>query len=400
MKKEICVFDIMDFQEQYKRDKKNQMMEKKIKNLGIKKASANENEISNIRFAFNIEVPDVKIYHQFDSHQCNIYAFLRVVKDILRKNTDLDIDHLNLSANYINFYDKLEKINVLFNVLLCDDKLSYDKINDSVNRYIGSFGTFHFCREIVNKYGLVISQEMSEVNEQYDDALTIELLKDKLKADAYLLMQMDGKEDRKEKKKELMYEAFQFLSKVYGLPPICFEFRGESITPLQFKEKYLKNDLEDYVTVTSFNQETFLRSYAFIPNIYLHEREEIVHLSLKQFKDAVIRQLKDGISVWFSAEETKTLDYDDNILDDKIYALNDLLNIKNLSKNQKIALDMINYDHAMCITGALVQEGNVVQFKVDNSFGRHGKYKGQLIMTNSFFENCVITGVIHRKYLK
>ncbi len=65
-----------------------------------------------------------------------------------------------------------------------------------------------------------------------------------------------------------------------------------------------------------------------------------------------------------------------------------------------MVLDLINYDHAMCITGALIEENSIKQFKVDNSFGRHGNYKGQLIMTPSFLENCVITLVINKKYLE
>lgn len=113
----------------------------------------------------------------------------------------------------------------------------------------------------------------------------------------------------------------------------------------------------------------------------------------------VINQLKDGIGVWFSAEESKTLDYDANILDPNIYKYNELLNINNLSRDNSLLLDLINYDHAMCITGALVLKGNIKQFKVDNSFGEHGIYKGQLIMTNPFFDNCIGTIVLDKKYL-
>ncbi len=64
-----------------------------------------------------------------------------------------------------------------------------------------------------------------------------------------------------------------------------------------------------------------------------------------------------------------------------------------------MSLDLIDYDHAMCITGALVEGKNIKQFKVDNSFGKHGNYKGQLIMTPSFLDNCVITTIINKKYI-
>ena len=78
-------------------------------------------------------------------------------------------------------------------------------------------------------------------------------------------------------------------------------------------------------------------------------------MSIDQIKESIIRQLSDGISVWFSAEESTKFNYKDNILDDNLYDLNKLLNIKKVSKNKRMSLDLIDYDHAMCITGALVE---------------------------------------------
>lgn len=400
MKSEINMEDIIEFQQRYRENEENIKIEKKIKKYGIMRASTDKGRKSKFKFKFNIEIPPTKMHNQLDSHQCNIYAFLRVVKDTIRKNTDLNVDNLDLSANYISFYDKLEKANVLYNEFINSKNLSLEEINLKTNYYIGSFGTFHFCREIVNKYGLVTSNAMNEVNSTYNDSLTIELLRYKIKCDAMSLIDIKSAEEKLEKKKELMYEVFQFLSKVYGNPPSDFEFKGEIITPLDFKNQYLKDKLEDYITVTSFQKEKLLNSYSFIPNIYLNDSDEVVRLSVEKQKEAVINQLKDDISVWFSCEESTTLDYSDNILDAWLYDYNALLNIKNSSKNKKLLLDIINYDHAMCITGALVEDNQVKQFKVENSFGKHGKYKGLLIMTNSFFENDVITTVINKKYLE
>lgn len=399
MKNEILLDDIYEFNEQYKASENNIAIEKKIKKDGIRKASVDDSKKNKLKFEFNIEVPETKIYNQHSSRQCNIYAFLRVVKDILRKNTSLNVDKLNLSSNYINFFDKLEKVNVLYNELINCSDLSLEKINFKVNQYIGSFGTFHFCREIVNKYGLVPTKDMNEVKSIHNDNLAIELIKAKIKCDTICFIDIKTKEEKQSKKKKLMYEIYQFLSKVYGNPPTSFEFQGKQITPLQFKKEYLSNSLDEYVTITSFPKEALFNSYSFIPNIYLNDREKIIKLPINQMKESIIRQLKDGISVWFSLEESTTLDYEDNILDDKLYNFNELLNIKTISKNKRMLLDLINYDHAMCITGALLEEKNLKQFKVDNSFGKHGNYKGQLIMTIPFFENYVITTIINKKYI-
>lgn len=394
---ELKMEDIFYFQEKYSENKENKNIENKIKTLGLKKASIQNSK--KYEFKFNIEVPEVKIYNQQDSVQCNIYAFLRVVKDILRKNSDLKVENMDFSSTYIGFYDKLEKANVLYNTLIECPDLSIDTINTQVNRYIGNYGTFHFCAEIVDKYGLVPTPYMREVNENYNHSLTFELLKDKIKGDALSLLSLKTKEERKNKKKELLYEVYTFLAKIYGNPPTTFMFQGKEMTPLSFKNQYIGDSLDDYVTVTSLEKEAFLESYSFVPCVYLKRNEQILYVSTSKMREAVLSQLKDNISVWFSSEETTMLDYDENILDDKMYNFSNLLHIKNVSKNKKILLDMIGYDHAMCITGVLMEEGEVKQFKVDNSFGLHGKYNGRLIMTPSFFENGVLTCIINKKYL-
>lgn len=239
---------------------------------------------------------------------------------------------------------------------------------------------------------------MQEASVKYDAFEILELLKAKIKSDALLLI--DRKEENLEELKSyLMKEAYTFLSKTTGNPPLHFKWDNKEMTPLEFKNQYLKSDLEDYITVISYDKETFYNSYAYIPNVYLKDTEEIKTLSMEQIKNAVVRQLKDGIGVWFSSEESTTLDYDLNLLDDNIYKYKELLNIKEISKEDKLTLDLINYDHAMCIIGVKVENGKFLQFKVDNSFDEHGKYKGHLIMTNSFFENDIITIVVNKKYL-
>ena len=82
-----------------------------------------------------------------------------------------------------------------------------------------------------------------------------------------------------------------------------------------------------------------------------------------------------------------------------IFQYSELFQISSLSREEKLIGDIIGYDHAMCITGALVIDEQVKQFKVDNSFGYHGLYQGHFVMTNDFFENNVITVIVHKKYL-
>lgn len=395
MNKEISLKDIEEFAKEFENNNSNLEDSNKIKDFGIMTASKDTNKCSSLEFKFNIEVPESKIYNQRGSQQCNIYAFLRVVKDIMRKRGLEDID---LSASYIAFFDKLEKINTLYNDLISDDNLTIDKIRDKTNRYVGNYGTFHFCLKIINKYGIVPEKEMPDVNDKYKEFLTIELLRDKIKSDALLLM--DKKESKEELKKALMDEAYMFLVKVYGIPPLNFTFQGSNYTPLQFKELLTGNSLDNFITVTSINVDSFYNSNAFIPSVYMDDNEEVKYLDQDKQKKAILKQLESGVSVWFSTEESKTLNYQDNILDNNLYDFNYLLNIRDISKEDKIALGIIDYDHAMAITGALVENNKIKQFKVDNSFGYHGQFKGRVIMTSDYFDNYVITTIIDKRFLE
>lgn len=397
MNKEIKLGDIAKYHEEYLENKDNVNIEKNIKEHGIEKACFNSELEEKQKYRFNIQIPEIKIYDQKDGYECNIYAFLRMIKSIMKKE-GTNIRGLDLSATYIDFYDKLEKVNTFYNELLKENNITLKMINEKANKYIGVFGTFNFCKKIINKYGLVPSKYMLDVNDNYDANLMIELLKNKVKSDATILIDRNGENDDMIKS-ILIDEAYMFLSKTLGNPPVKFEYKNELITPLDFRNKYLNTNLDEYVAVTPYNIELLSSTYSFIPSVYLKDNEKIITLPIDKIKEAVIKQLKDGIGVWFSAEESTTLDYDSGILDDNIFKYNDLLNIRKIPNDYKMRLDMINYDHAMCITGALIKDKEIKQFKVDNSFGYHGKHKGHLIMTNSFFENCIITLIINKKYI-
>lgn len=398
MNKKIKLGDILKYQKEYLNDENNINLENNIYENGLENACLDKELVKNISYKFNIQIPEMKMYDQKQSYECNIYAFLRMIKSIMKKDNSINTKGLDLSATYIDFYDKLEKVNMFYNELLKENDISLEMINEKANKYIVIAGTFNSCKKIINKYGLVTSKYMKEVTNKYDANMVIELLRKKVKTDATVLINRNGENDEI-LKDILISEAYIFLSKVIGNPPTTFEYKKEKLTPLEFRNKYLKTTLDEYVTVTSYDKESLKQSYSFIPSMYLKENEEIITLNHDKIKKAIISQLKDGIGVWFSAEESTSLDYETNILDDDIFKYDEILNIRKLPNSYKLSLDITNYDHAMCITGAYIKNGEVKQFKVDNSFGYHGKYKGHLIMTNSFLRNCVITLIINKKYI-
>lgn len=82
MNKDMEVETILQFQKQYQTEN-NRQIEKEIRKKGIHSACLNSNLNEKYSYQFNLEIPEVKIYNQHKSYQCNIYAFFRVAKSIM-----------------------------------------------------------------------------------------------------------------------------------------------------------------------------------------------------------------------------------------------------------------------------------------------------------------------------
>lgn len=396
MSSEVSLDNIINFHKAYTKNSANQKAETKIRELGLAKASVDERH-TNFNFRFNLKLPNKTPHNQYQSYQCYSYAFVNVVEDIIRKNSH---ETITLSSNFLDFYDKLEKVNTFYNLLLKHSNISEAVINATAERVIGLYGNFHFCRNLMNKYGIVPAEAMPNATANFDGQLMIELLKDKVKGDALALRTVKGHRARIKCKNDLMYETYEFLSKVFGNPPLKFKYGKQTFTPLEFKSTFVQEDLADYITTTPFNLRDFQRSYAYVPNIYLKDNETFHQASMNEICNAIIGQLRDGVGIWFSAEESTICDDSTDILDDHLHDYENLLNIKQLSPSKQLRLNFINYDHAMCITGAQVDDDVASQYLVADSLCTRGKHPGQMIMTPSFLQNRVITLVLNQKFLR
>ena len=56
-------------------------------------------------------------------------------------------------------------------------------------------------------------------------------------------------------------------------------------------------------------------------------------------------------------------------------------------------------NHAMVITGVDLKDDKPVKWKIENSWGSDGPFKGYHVMSNSWFEKFTYQVVINKKYL-
>lgn len=396
MDEDITLKNIRKFQEKYNADSSNALAETRIRNWGLAKASLDDDQ-NGYKFQFTIKLPQKSLRDpKHNSENCS-FAFTNVLEDVMHHNSKLE---LSLSSNFIDFYDKLEKINAFYNDLLCYGRITEELINDLSNRYLTLYQNFYMCRCVVNKYGIVPTNAMPEVSDCYSPAAMLELLRCKIKGDALEVAKLKNRKERQSKRLSLLSEAYNFLAKLIGNPPEEFEYKNQLITPVTFKRTYIKSDLKEFATTTPFDFDNFLETYSRTADLYMVGSEEIRHASFTEIETAIIEQLKQGFSVWISIKRPLVRDDETRVLDDKIYNYHDLLKMSKILSDQALPSNFADNLYYVCITGVLIENDVVQQYLINDGFSRAKKCRGQFIMTPDFLKDHVITLALNRHFLR
>ena len=157
MESQISIEQIKRFKEIYNKDKTNKIIENAITKNGLENACINRDVIIENQPVFNIELPESKRYDQESSWKCWIYGGLNVIKHNIAKNLGINVMDLELSSNYIAFYDKLEKSNNVYENIINCEKIDFDYINnEEIVSYCVTEGGYWDCFiSIVEKYGII-----------------------------------------------------------------------------------------------------------------------------------------------------------------------------------------------------------------------------------------------------
>ena len=183
MNNQINIEQIKQFSTKYNSNKSNKTIEKAITKNGLEKACIKREIVLENQPIFNIELPETKRYNQKDNHKCWIYAGINVIKYDIAKNLNIDIMNLELSDNYIAFFDKLEKCNYAYETILNSKNTSLEYLNkENVIKYCATeAGYWPMFVAIVEKYGIVPKKIMPDVVESMNYQKLEIVLSEKLK---------------------------------------------------------------------------------------------------------------------------------------------------------------------------------------------------------------------------
>lgn len=420
MEEQITLELIRDFSKTYNNNLINKNIENKIIENGLVNSCIDKKIIEENEFTFNIELPDSKRYDQKENYRCWIYCGLNVIKYDLARNLNIDLKQLSLANNYIAFFDKLEKSNNTYENIINIKNNSWEYINkeEILKDCVSELGNWKWFVSIVNKYGLVPYECMPDVFESLIMKNITELFTEKVKKDSIKLLNKKREnksiEELRKMKETFLKENYSFLSKILGEPKMKFDFeykdknlnniKYRNMTPLEFKEKFLKINLDDFVFLENapmYNKE-FYKIYRkkYIGNVYQKSYIEFLNLPMDEIKKLVIKQLKDGMPVYIGINLKKFIDKKSGVLDTRLFNYSKMLGLDFLTKNEALNTNNIYTNHCMSICGVnLSENGKPQRWKLEDSYGTQEKVDGYYIMNDNYFDEFILQVIINKEYL-
>ena len=413
MTHELTLDEIAKFQQDYQQNKQNKIAELAVVNNGVQKASFNGEGIRDLNRTFSIEIPTDNVTDQKQSGRCWLFAALNVLRHKFAKQ--YHTKNFTFSQSYLFFWDRIERANIFFNhILETADKPVDDR---TVHFYLQApdtdGGQWHMAISLIRKYGLVPTYAQSFTAN--NTAAFNQALNMKLREDGLVLRKLAqaGKNDEIEQKRQ------EYLSEIYRMAVIAFgqpvqkfdlEFKDDdgnykldqNITPLDFFHNYFEDDLDDYVVLFNAPDHEYDKLYAFPfeDNVEGGSPVRFLNTKIENLKEAAIKQLKDGETIWFGCDVGKQSDRQKGILAANLYETDTIFGIETkLNKKERLQTGASGSTHAMTFVGVDVVDGKPRQWKVENSWGTKVGDKGYFVMDDKWFDEYLFKVVVKKQYL-
>ncbi len=388
---------------------------------GINASCIDEDLLKSLSFTFSVDLETGAVCNQKQSGRCWLFAGLNVLRTILMKN--LNVDDIELSQSYLQFFDKLEKSNFFLESVI---ELAGEEPDSRLNMFmldsgLGDGGHFVMFTNLVKKYGVVpigvmpdlsVSTSTGELNQVLTGYLAqamMELREAKNKGASKLVL--------RRMKEGYLNDVYRILSLSLGkpVPSFSFDYRSkdkektfhhiENITPKEFYEQYIKADLDQYVALcdSPLPRMKNFQKYTchFVNNVEDGDPVIFFHAGLKAVKDATIRSLKAGEPVWFGSDVLAQSMRKEGYLASDILKTDSLFSLHNrMKKGDRLTYRTSFCNHAMTFTGVNLPDGERPnRWKVENSWGKDCGKNGYFVMNDAWFDDYVYEVFIRREFV-
>ena len=381
----------------------------------IAELATNADNLAMIDTHFSHRVRTKGITDQHQSGRCWLFTGLNVLR--AKMIEDLDLPSLEFSQNYLFVYDQLEKSNLFLQGVIDTKHLPMEdrQVEWLFKNPLNDGGQFTGVSNLVMKYGVVPAEVMPENYQSNNTTQVGNLLKLKLREFGLTLREQKDRRSTVALKTEMLKEIYSMLVRAYGVPPTEFEWTrhdkdGNPIetkryTPKSFYQEYFGDiDLEkNFVMVMNDPTREYHKVYEIEYDRHVYDGDNWLYLNLpiEEVKALAIASIKDNTAMYFSCDVGKFLLSKKGTLDINNFDYESLMGVEfPMNKEQRVRTFASGSSHAMTLIAVdLDEEGNPKKWMVENSWGANSGWKGNLIMTDEWFEEYMFRVVIDKKYI-
>ena len=376
---------------------------------GNARASLREDVISSLPPSFSIDLWEGGTIDQKESNRCWILASMNPLRQEAMKRLGIGENFL-LSSNYISFYDQLERSALFLSRIAetCDKEL--DEIEDLLRLPVPDTGQWYRFSFLADKYGVVPLISMPDTACFTQPRSFSLILNEYLRKCAWQIREEKSRTEREEAITGMISDIYGYLCRFMGTPPetVSFSYIGSDgkeravrgMSPKAFYRECCGAHPEDYVMLINHPSKDYPSDVAYTEREDLSRGyDTLLNVDMPVMKSLVLRQLEEGEQVVFGADVRKQNDSVSGAMDPCLYDYKGYLGIDlTMPKDMRIRYHSIQGTHIMSFDGAVRHDGRVY-WKVLNSrgdtFGRNGHY----IMSDSWFDEYVLSAVVRKDLL-
>ena len=380
----------------------------------ISELSINAENLSMCDTYFSHQVKTKGITNQLSSGRCWLFTGLNVLR--AKMIDKYDLPEMVFSHNYLSFHDLLEKSNLFLQAIIDTKNEAIDsrQVEWLLKNPIGDGGQFTGVSNLIMKYGVVPKSAMPETYQSNNTDEMRTIIKLKLREFALALRAEKSEKSAMALKTKMLTEIYRILAECVGVPPTEFEWTRcdkdgnpvstKTYTPKSFYNEYIGADLENnYIMVMNDPTREYYKVYEIDLDRHVYDGENWVYLNLpiEKIKEMAIASIKDNTAMYFSCDVRKFWNKDKGTLDLNNVDYASLFRTSfPMTKKERIQTFASGSTHAMTLIAVdLDEQGTPKKWMVENSWGEKSGYKGNLIMTDEWFNEYMFRLVVEKKYV-
>ncbi len=400
-----------------KKDAYTKAMMNAVSNNDIKKLALNRSKLDQIdeHFAYKIETGEIT--NQKSSGRCWLFTSLNVLRTHIIKKYNLE--NFEFSENYLFFWDQFEKANLFLEGVIATRKKGIDdrEVEWLFKNAIGDGGVWNMVVDLVEKYGLVPREAMSESFSSENTRRMNRLVKRKIREGGYLIREMHEKgknvDELREQKVKILQDVYRILLICLGEPPKQFNWRymkedsvlsnAITYTPQEFYRKFVEVDLRDYVMMMNDPSKKYYKLYEieYDRNLFEGQNWTFINLPKEVLKQFAKKSILADEPMYFSCDVGKQLNEEDGFLALGLYDYESLFGVNfGMGKKERILTFDSGSTHGMALMGVDTNDtGKTTKWLLENSWGENRGFEGYLIMTDEWMNEYMFRLVIRKQFL-